>query len=237
MLEIGASMSRFPCLTVGRFALATLALSTAMGASACAGQNAEAPDSALRTYARALEDGRADDAYRMLSADARRGVSAEAFRRMVKENPEEVRELAKALSRPTAAPVVTAVVTTDNGQELELVLERGQWRVDSSAVDLYAQDTPRHALQGFVRALDQKRYDIILRYVPDSHKEGLDGPKLKAAWEGADKDEMQLVLVALKQALPTATIEETGDRATMAYGAGTVQLVKERGAWKIEDFD
>jgi hypothetical protein len=29
-----------------------------------------------------------------------------------------------------------------------------------------------------------------------------------------------------------------GDRATMAYGSGgTVQLVREHGAWKIEDFD
>jgi hypothetical protein len=203
----------------------------------CAGAKAEDPQSVLRSYAHALEEGRSDDAYRMLSDEARRGVSLEAFRRMVKDNPEEVREIGKSLQRPTAPPVVTATVTSPSGQELQLVLEDGRWKVESSAIDLYAQDTPRHAVQGFVRALDRKRYDIVLRYVPDSHKEGLDGPKLKAAWEGHDKDEMTQVLAALKQALPAATIEETGERATMPYGAGTMQLVREHGLWKIEDFD
>jgi len=218
----------------------SLALSIAIAIGACAGcgtPKAEDPQSILRSYSRALEEGRAEDAYRMLSEEARRGISLEAFRRMVKDNPEEVREIAKALARPTATPVVTATVTSSNGQELQLVLENGKWRVEATAIDLYAQDTPRHAIQGFVRAVDRKRYDVVLKFVPDSHKEGLDPSKLKTAWEGHDKEEIEQVVSSLKQALPTASIEETGDRATMAYGAGTMQLVRERGLWKIEDFD
>jgi hypothetical protein len=204
---------------------------------ACAGNRADDPQSVLRGYARALEDGRADDAYRALSDYARRGISVEAFRRMVRDNPDEVRELGRALARPTAPPVVTATVTGPGGQELNLVLENGRWKLDAAAVDLYTQDTPRHAVQGFVRALERKRYDILVRYVPDGHKEGLDAARLKAAWEGDDKDEMAQVLAALKQALPAASIEETGERATLPYGAGTMQLVREHGVWKIEDFD
>jgi hypothetical protein len=207
------------------------------GGFGCGGSGAEDPQAVLRSYARALEEGRADDAYRMLSDDARRGISPEAFRRMVKDDPEEVKEIGKSLQRPTTPAVVTATVTANTGQELDLVLERGRWRVDTSAIDLYAQDTPRHALQGFVRALDRRRYDIILRFVPDAHKEGLDVAKLRDAWEGADKEEMAKVLAALKQTLPSASIEETGERATLAYGAGTMQLVREHGLWKIEDFD
>jgi hypothetical protein len=216
---------------------ALLAVVVCLAASACGGAKAEDPESALRTYARALEDGRADDAYRMLSDEARRGVSLESFRRMVRDSPEEVREIGRGLARPTSPPVVTATVTTPGGQELDLVLEDGRWKVESSAIDLYTQDSPRHAVQGFVRALERKRYDVILRYVPDGHKEGLDAAKLKSSWEGHDKEEMEQVLSALKQALPTASIEETGERATMPYGAGTMQLVREHGLWKIEDFD
>lgn len=204
---------------------------------ACGGAQAEDPHSVLRSYSRALEEGRSDDAYRMLSEEARRGISLEAFRRMVKDNPEEVREIAKALARPTASPVVTATVTSGNGQELELVLENGKWKVEATAIDLYAQDTPRHAIQGFLRAAERKRYDVILKYVPDSHRAGLDPAKLKEAWEGHDRDEIAQVVAGLKQALPAASIEETGDRATMAYSQGTMQLVRERGLWKIEDFD
>ena len=195
------------------------------------------PQSVLQAYARALEDGRADDAYRLLSEEARRGISLEAFRRTVKDDPEGVREMGRALQRPTAPALVTATVTSPSGQELHLVLEDGAWRVDASSVELYAQDTPRHAIQGFIRAVERKRYDVVMRYVPDAHREGLDPTKLKAAWEGHEKDEIEQVVSAVKQALPGASIEETGEHAAMPYGAGTMQLVREHGLWKIENFD
>jgi len=217
-----------------------VATSLASVASACGGAQhpgGDDPQSVLRSYARALEEGRADDAYRLLSDEARRGISVEAFRRMVKDDPDGAREIGRALERPTAPPVVTATVTSPGGQELHLVLEGGGWRVDASSIDLYAQDTPRHTILGFVRAIERKRYDIVMRYVPDGHREGLDATKLQTAWEGHEKDEIDQVVTALKQALPTATIEETGERATMPYGAGTMQLVREHGLWKIEDFD
>ena len=78
----------------------------------------------------------------------------------------------------------------------------------------------------------------MLRFVPDSQLEkGLDAQRLKQSWEGAWKEEMQRITAALKAALPTAQFEELGDRATMAYGSSTLQLVREHGLWKIEDFD
>jgi len=195
------------------------------------------PEGVLHAYARALDEGRAEDAYRMLSDEAKRGISLEAFRRMMHESRDDVKEVGQALSRPTSPPLVTATLTTPSGQEIDLVLENGKWRVEATAIDLYAQDTPRHAVQGFVRALERKRYDMVLRYVPDGHKEGLDANKLKAAWEGHDKEEMTQVLAALKQALPAAAIEEVGDSAQMPYGPGVMRFVREHGLWKIEDFD
>jgi hypothetical protein len=214
----------------------TATLLAAALASGCVGA-AEDPESVLHAYARALEEGRAEDAYRMLSDDARRGLSLEAFRRILRESHDDVREVGQALSRPTSPPVVTATLSTPSGQVVDLVLENGKWKVEASAIDLYAQDTPRHAVLGFVRALERKRYDVILRYVPDAHKEGLDPAKLKTAWEGHDKEEMEQVLAALKAAMPAAAIEEVGDSAQMPYGPGTMRLVREHGLWKIEDFD
>jgi hypothetical protein len=217
----------------------TLVLAAAVCASGCGAAQSPGgdPQSVLHAYARALEEGRADEAYRLLSDEARRGVSLEAFRRMVKDDPDGVREIGHALERPTALPVVTATVTSPSGQELHLVLEEGTWRVDVSTIDLYAQDTPRHAIQGFIRAVERKRYDVALRYVPDAHREGLDADKLQKAWEGPDKEQLDKTIAALKQALPSATIEETGERAAMPYGPGTMQLVKEHGLWKIENPD
>jgi hypothetical protein len=224
-------------MKVARSPLAWL-LALAAAAPACAMSSpARDPSAVLHAYARALQEGRADDAYRMLSDEARRGTSLEAFRRMVKDDPDQVKEIGQSLARPTAPPMVTARVVAPGGQELDLVLEQGVWKIDATAIDLYAQDTPLHAVRGFVRALERKRYDVILRYVPDAHKEGLDSAKLKSAWEGHDKEEMEQVLSSLKQALPSAKIEEIGDHAALPYGAGTMQLVREHGLWKIEDFD
>jgi hypothetical protein len=124
-------------------ALRAAAVGVALGASALllgcgAAQHpgGEDPQSVLHAYARSLQEGRADDAYRLLSDEARRGISLEAFRRMVKDDPDGVREIGRSLERPTAAPVVTATVTSPGGQELHLVLEGGGWRVDASTIDL-----------------------------------------------------------------------------------------------------
>jgi len=262
----------------------------------------QGPSDTLRAYSLALEQGRVDDAYHLLSDEAKRDLSLDAFRRAVKENPQDVAEIAHALSRPASDPVIMTTVTVPNGDELQMVYEGGRWRIDAGAVDLYGQATPRQAVTGFLRAFERKRYDVILRYVPDAEREGtadlgapveeppapaagakaavtsspthpqaapnpgpagqaqgqaqsakpeaaapskplaptdtqLTAEKLRAAWEGPYKEEMNRIVQAIKAALPTARIEETGDSAAMPCGAGgTVAFMREHGVWKIRDF-
>ena len=220
-----------------RSALSLLAVAgLCLSVAGCA-SSTPSPDAALRSYARALEEGRADDAYRMLSIEARRGVTRQAFGQLLRDNPAEAKELGRALQRPSLPPVVTARVTAAGGYEIDLVLEKGRWVLDGSAVDLYAQDTPRHAVQSFVRAVEQKRYDVVLRFVPLGHVEGLTPALIKASWEGPERSELLATLVAIKQALPTAAIEQTGEHAAMSYGNGALALLRENGVWKIEDFN
>ena len=198
---------------------------------------AKGPRETLDAYARALDQGRVADAYALLSDEAKKSIPFEAFQRMVKENPEEVKDIARSLTRPSGPPLVTATVTAPNGESLLLVYEDGEWRVDASAIDLYSQASPEAAVRAFLRAFGNRRYDVLMRFVPDAKKEGLDAQKLKKAWEGEQKDEMERLTQAIDAALPTARFERIGDRATMAYGAGgTVELVREHGSWKIEEF-
>lgn len=291
-----AARARGLARAAGKHTWSALLVAALAGCGGAAVQ--QGPNDALRGYAQALEQGHVDEAYRMLSDEAKRNMSLEAFRRAVHDNPDDVLEIARALARPASDPVVTASVTVPSGEELLLVYEGGRWRIDAAAVDLYGQSTPRQALTGFLRAYDRKRYDVVLRYVPDAEKEGLgpmasapaeppapapaapapapsssvapppDGPppaagttgaksgkpttpaapattdggrltadKLRAAWEGPQKEQISRIVQAIKAALPTAAIEETGDSAAMAYGAGgTVSFVREHGLWKIRDF-
>lgn len=217
---------------------ASLSLLSLLLALACSAQKpVQSPDQALDAYAQALSEGRVKDAYDLLSDQAKNNISFEAFQRMIQENPEEIQEIARSLTRPSGPPLVTATVTTPNGESLLMVYENGAWRVDGSAIDLYNQSTPKGAIFAFIRAFESKRYDVLMRFVPDAKREGLDEKKLKSAWEGEQAHEMERLIQALKAALPTARIEVLGERATMAYGAGgTVELLREQGVWKVEEF-
>jgi hypothetical protein len=264
--------------------LAVFPLLFSLALAACNGSAivSQGPSDALRAYAAALQDGRVDEAYRLLSDEAKRNMSLEAFRRAVKESPQDAGEIAQALSRPSSDPVVNATVVLPSGDELLLIYESGRWRIDASAVELYGQATPRQAITGFLRAFERKRYDVILRYVPDAEREGVAAPgeevvlaappreaakageasaglkaevmpklpavapkatsgdltaeQIKAAWEGPQKEQINRVVQAIKTALPSAQIEETGDSAAMSYGnGGTVAFVREHGLWKIRD--
>ena len=219
----------------------------------CAGSvdGAKGPADVLQAYSQALAEGRADEAYRLLSNEAKRSVSLEAFRRMVKDNPDDVKDISQALARPGSVPMVTATITAPSGDQLELVYEDGRWTIDGTGIDRYGQATPRQALVGFLRAYERKRFDVLMRYVPDAERQGradamwgkeaatshgLTAAELEKAWTGEQKEYISGIVQAIKSALPTARIEETEDRAAMPYGAGgTVLFVREGGLWKIED--
>ena len=116
-----------------------------------------------------------------------------------------------------------------------------QFRIDRilDAGDLSTAEGRARAAESALAAVAEHPVDLVRdQYVMQlADRCRLDAAKLQSSWEGHDKEEMEQVLSALKQALPTASVEQTGERATMPYGAGTMQLVREHGLWKIEDFD
>ncbi len=217
--------------------IAATALVASLTQGCASGSSAGNPEGVLASYAHAVERGKLSEAYALLSEDAKKSITFEEFKRVIQENPEQARELVQALDRPQSGPPrVTANVTGADGEPLLLVYESGAWRVDGSAIDLYNQGTPESAALGFLRAVENKRYDVLLRFVPDSQRDGLNEAALRNAWEGEQKPDMARLSEALKAALPAAHFEVVGERATLAYGAGgTIELVREHGAWKVEE--
>ncbi len=214
------------------FALPVLALQTG-----CNRPVSNTPQGAVRAYIGAVQGGHLESAYKMLSTETRAGISFEDFQRLVTESPQEVEELLNALDKETQPPLVTAEIKTKEGETLLLTYEHGAWRIDESAVNFYSQSSPRSALLSFVRAYDRKRYDVLLRFVPEGQNEGVTQAVLKNSWEGEEQLEMEQIVEGLRPSIASATIELLGDRATMSYGpGGIVELVREHGLWKIEDF-
>lgn len=204
-------------------------------AAGCGAQRADTPEDALSSLARALRNEDWDGAYALMSAGYRGRVSLDAFRAHLRSHPEEVHEVAAALASPHGPPRETARVSYGEGEELVLRRTDEGWRIQGNAVDFYDQSTPRSALRTFVRAVERGRYDVVLRLVPDADRPGMTLERIRETFEGEGREEVDRLVANLRDHLD-GPIEVVGDRATMPYGERyTAQLVREDGAWKIED--
>jgi hypothetical protein len=210
-----------------------------LGASACA-RHAAGPSDTLAAFGAAIERKDYAAAYDLTSKDFRARVPLAAFRAGLEDGGGETQGLGRQLRAESGKRPLRVEVELDLGQPVSVVEEGGAWRIDGAPYEPWSQRTPRAALRSFVRALEQRRYDIVLRLAPARHRAGLTVDSLRAYWEGAGKEgnaENAAMLARLRAAI-RAPIIETGDEAHMPYAErAEVLFVREDGAWKIEDPD
>ena len=212
----------------------------ALGA-ACAGGCASepepppTPEAAVIAFSRALNRAKFDEAYALMSSDYRKRVSFEQWKRRLTENPQETLDVSNALSGVRARAEQRAVIAYDDGAELELRREGDRWYLATNVVDFYDQSTPRSALRAFVRAMERRRYDVVMRLIPSADKEGITAERMEKAWTGDERESVERMLSVLREHLDDP-IEVIGNHATMPYGDhARVQFVRESYVWKIED--
>jgi len=207
-------------------------------AGGCATSSASQPLSAVDAYAGALRAGDFNRAYDLMSARYRREHSREDFIRMMKDSPQEVRHTsARLTSSNRRVEVAARFVYDDLRDELPLVLESGGWRIASDPLEFYPQDTPSHALRSFVRAVELKRYDVVLRFVPNRWRQEMNEGKIREQFEGEKREEVVQMMRLLSANLENP-IEQEGDKARMPYGERyEVKFLREDGVWKVADPD
>ncbi len=215
-----------------RCALAVLALLD--GALGCAHPTV-GPTASVAAFAAAVDRRDYQAAYALTSSEYQKRVPLAAFRAEVDARAADSRPLGEALvPRAPAAP--RAMLELTDGETLPLVQEGGVWRIDAPPLEAWPRRTPRAALRSFVRALDQRRYDVLVRFAPARYRVGLTAEKLRQMWEGERKTENQKLLLELRANL-NASIVELGDEAHMPYGEHEVRFIREDGAWTIADPD
>jgi hypothetical protein len=177
-------------------------------------------------------------AYALTTADFRARVPFAAFRAELEEPGATTAALGQRLRAWGEKDSPRVTVDLGAGEPVRLVAEGGRWLVDEPALfEPWSQRTPRAALRSFVTALQQRRYDVVLRLCPRQRRASLTPEAVRAYWEGEHKAENAALLGRLREALG-APIVEIGDEARMPYGGGAeARLVREDGAWKIEDPD
>ncbi|MCC6749594.1 MAG: hypothetical protein IT371_18155 [Deltaproteobacteria bacterium] len=195
------------------------------------------PEQVLVAYAKALSAGNYDAAYELMSLSFRQRYDRKEFLRMLRENPDEVRMSVRQLQEVPEQARVEARFEYGEGDAFLMVVEDGHWKLASDPLDFYSQRTPAEALRSFVRAMERRRYEIVLRFVPAKWAESMTVEKLRKQWEGEKREEVDRMLKTLRANL-NAPIRETGDIATMPYGDKyEVRFVREDSLWKIEDPD
>jgi hypothetical protein len=163
---------------------------------------------------------------------------------MMKDSPQEVKQTEQRLSASDRKVEVSAkFVYDDLRDELPLVLENGSWKIASDPLEFYPQDTPSHALRSFVRAVELKRYDVLLRFVPNQWRAEMTEAKIREQFEPtqpgqeAKRDEVAQMIRLLGANLDNP-IDQEGDKARMPYGDRyEVKFIREDGVWKIKDPD
>jgi hypothetical protein len=217
-----------------RFLLSLLII-VGVGATACT--RSKGPTQTLDRYGRALKNRDFGSAYDLMSSSFRGKVTREDYVRMMRDNVREVDETAERLRGKKGSLEVSAEFQYGLGDKMLLVQEDGRWKISANPLGFYDQSTPRNALRSFLRAYRLERWDVMLRFVPNTYREKMDKDKMKAQFTGPSHDNMENLIMTL-EANVDEPIMERGNDAKMTYGDRfTVQFVKEDGAWKLKDLD
>ena len=218
-------------------AVAVLFSCAIAGALSSCAHRSEGPAATVTAFGAAVARGDLRAAYSLTSAEFRRRMPFEAFRAGLGAGGGEPEALGRRMVAEAPRMVPRVEIELSLGERVPLVAEEGTWRIDGPVYQAWGQGTPRAALRTFIRALDQRRYDIVLRLCPDRYRAGLSADKLRASWEGDGKKDNDALLAQLRAAID-APIVVSGDEAHLPYPPDKeVRLVREAGRWKVEEPD
>jgi hypothetical protein len=190
--------------------------------SGCARQRVSDPGVAVAAYAAAARRGDADAIYSLLSRRAQADLGRAGTRQKVKDARRELATQADYLARPGVEVEVAAVIRYDDGEQAELGLESGLFRVGSASALPAAARTPAEALAGLRQALARRSYVALVRV-------------LSAETRGALESDMGSIVDGLQDP-ETLDVQVSGDDAEVELPSGhSVRLKREAGVWRVED--
>lgn len=213
-----------------------LAAALLFGSAACE-KPAHRPHDTLKAYVLAIKHKDSERAYELLSKGLKERCSRKQFKRNVQQaGKSSKKKLHKLLDGPKKISF-TATVDLGSGEKLVLTKEGESWRVSSDPFVFYGQSTPREALRSFIRALERKRYRVLLRFAPRKWRQRMGVEDIKNLYSGENAEKTKTLISNLK-ANRENRIEKSGDKAVMLYGDNQqVRFLKEEGVWKISGFE
>jgi hypothetical protein len=217
-------------------AVSLILVGALVGSSGCP-QRAVTPQTTLKAYISALEAGDYSRAYDLMSKSFRKEYERDEFVAHHKRNKGDVKKNVTELKGGTGKLVVKAQFKYGEGNLLHLVREGGAWKLSLDPVSFYSQRTPKEALRSFVRALERRRYKLLLRFVPNQWRKVMTVADTKRLFGKAQLEATRHLIRNIKANLSNK-IDVKGDEAHMLYGDSyKVEFKREDGVWKVVDAD
>ena len=188
------------------------------------GPAARVPDPAQTTarFTAALKADQPEVAYALLDPSQRASLDHQRFLRLWRENHAELTDLGEKLGRTNAVPLARAEATLEDGEQVALVLEDGQWRIAGGVLDAQALGTPLDTVAELRRALRRQSLPSLLRVLSRERR---------AAWTAAFEKTIEQSSDPLD-----LRVEVQGDEAIVHLsGGGEVHLKREAGRWQVWD--
>ncbi len=140
------------------------------------------------------------------------------------------------LRRPLAVEP-DAVVFLRPEYPVRVVQTEAGWRFAEDPTDIYAQDTPRHALRALVWASRAERWDVVLRLAPKRYRMGLSEDDLRIAWtEGEYAQVLTGARDRVASHLGDPLVSDAHEAVLEVDSGHVVRLERERDQWVIVDF-
>ena len=213
-----------------RLTTLSLLLSCALSCSA------PTPQDTLVLYADALNNDEIDQAYALLSPEVQNAISYDAFSSNWGTYKKQMLPIIDELrSSENSAARVSAALKYSDYDTLSLNLTNDGWKITSGLFRFYAQSSPREALISFVRAMENRRFKVLMKFIPSEYTQHMTPESLKEDFERRP-DEIDELVEELKANLHNP-IQIRKDHAYMRYGDSEVTFVQEGDVWKIEDPD
>jgi|SRR5688572_6489320 len=196
----------------------------ALGTVACGRQALPDPRLTAQRWAAAVEGGKAQEMYELLSASARQRHGSAGVERLLASDRKELAALASAGAAASSTLETSADVAFAGDRTARVVLEDGQFRVAAAGALPAGAQNPRDALRELREVLTQRSFAGLLRVLTRDSARSLDGG-------------LQDLVDALGESA-SVEIDVEGRRATaLLPGGHTVTLEREDGIWRVKDFD
>lgn len=192
------------------------------GLGGCARQALPKAEDAARIYAAAVERQDVDALWNMMSREGRVALSKADLKALLLENKTELNERARELRLGPVQAQGRAIIPFDAGEQIELALEDGAFRIDHNQLVAAPADSPVKALQLLRSALLARDYERLRQVLTPEARQQLDDV-VKRLEEATLSPERALV-------------DMSNDAATVTLPGGTVVHLKRiDGHWFVTE--